>query len=187
MSKITVCCIKGCEDPIRSVGLCSKHYNKWNLYGHPLVGELDGFAVPRLPLKKEKAAYSSMKMRCYNPQNRQYSYWGGRGVRVCDRWLLSFDNFYADMGDAPEGSSLERKDVNGNYEPDNCKWATVLEQNRNQTSTVLTAEKVRDTHERLAKGERLADIARGLGVKYHTLYSATHGLSWTTERPKGNA
>lgn len=182
----TLCCIKDCENPITSVGFCKLHYNRFNLYGHPLAGELHDYQKPRLPYKKEKQARNAMIKRCYDSTKRNYSYYGGRGIRVCDRWLLSFENFYDDLGEAPDGSSLERINVNGNYEPANCKWANVFEQNRNQRSTRLNKEMVTEAHLRLAKGEKLADIARSLGVKYHTLYSATSGLSWMDMRPEGN-
>lgn len=72
-----------------------------------------------------------MKQRCLNPNNAGYYKYGGRGVTVCQRWLESFGNFLADMGEHPTGLSLERKDNNGNYEPSNCKWATPLEQSLN--------------------------------------------------------
>jgi len=65
-----------------------------------------------------------------------YPNYGGRGIIVCDRWLESFENFFADMGKKPEGYTLERKDVNGNYEPSNCKWATIHEQAANKRNNV---------------------------------------------------
>jgi hypothetical protein len=73
-----------------------------------------------------------MKYRCSNPKSQQYKNYGGRGISVCSRWLEKFDNFLGDMGEKPEGMSIERIDVNGNYEPNNCKWATNLEQQKNK-------------------------------------------------------
>lgn len=76
--------------------------------------------------------WASMKERCTNPNNRVYSYYGGRGISVCERWFNSFTNFVEDMGDRPSAEySLDRIDVNGNYEPSNCRWATVSEQRIN--------------------------------------------------------
>jgi hypothetical protein len=81
---------------------------------------------------KEYSIWSAMKRRCKNPGNKAYKYYGGRGITVCERWLNSFDNFYADLGPIPsEKHSLDRIDVNKNYEPSNCRWATQSEQVRN--------------------------------------------------------
>jgi hypothetical protein len=73
----------------------------------------------------------SMLQRCFDPNHAGYRYYGARGITVCHRWF-KFENFYADMGDPPPGLSIDRIDVNGNYEPGNCRWATASEQVRNQ-------------------------------------------------------
>jgi hypothetical protein len=78
-------------------------------------------------------AWHSMKERCLLPSNRGYKNYGGRGIKVCDRWLNSFENFIADMGVKPSTElTLERIDVNGDYEPSNCRWDTWHEQRINQ-------------------------------------------------------
>lgn len=81
----------------------------------------------------EYTAWQGMWRRCTDPKVERYPNYGGRGISVCDRWK-SFENFYADMGDRPEGMSIERKETNGNYEPGNCRWATSKEQGRNRTT-----------------------------------------------------
>ena len=67
--------------------------------------------------------------RCENPKNSRYPDWGGRGIKVCERWRSSYENFLADMGERPEGTTLGRFGDVGNYEPSNCEWQTKREQN----------------------------------------------------------
>lgn len=86
---------------------------------------------------KEYATWARMLRRCYNPKDNRYYSHGGRGIEVCDRWRYSYQNFLDDMGRAPsKNHSLDRENNDGNYEPSNCKWSTVEEQNNNRRSTV---------------------------------------------------
>jgi hypothetical protein len=97
----------------------------------------------------------NMKARCLNPRNASYPDYGGRGIKVCDRWL-DYEAFRADMGRSPEGMSIERRDNNGNYEPGNCHWATIQEQaNNRRNNTRLTLN---------GRTQTIAQWARELGV-----------------------
>ena len=84
-------------------------------------------------------SWQSMKRRCTNPATAGFNCYGGRGIRVCPRWMASFPAFLKDMGERPAGHSLDRIDVNGNYEPQNCRWATPKEQAQNRRSSVFVA------------------------------------------------
>lgn len=75
--------------------------------------------------------WANMLTRCTNPKVKGYNHYGGRGISVCEQWR-SFENFYADMGDPPDGLTIDRINNDGNYEPLNCRWATKSEQNKNR-------------------------------------------------------
>lgn len=82
--------------------------------------------------------WTAIKQRCHNPNYERFEDYGGRGIEVCERWRESFENFLADMGSThKDGLSLERKDVNKGYNPDNCIWITLEEQAKNTRRTVV--------------------------------------------------
>ena len=117
-------------------------------------------------------SWSDMKSRCNNPRKLDYPDYGGRGIQVCDRWMNSFSLFLADMGFRPNGTTLDRIDVNGHYQPDNCRWATQKQQQRNK----------RNTRNVLFRGRSrsLAEWAEGLHLPYDVLrYRLNAG--WTPE------
>ncbi len=80
----------------------------------------------------EYRSWLGAKRRCFNPKAHNFKYYGGRGITMCDRWKNSFEAFFKDMGPRPPGTSIDRIDTNGHYEPGNAKWSTPTEQARNR-------------------------------------------------------
>lgn len=84
----------------------------------------------------EYTVWASMMTRCYKPNHKAFKWYGGKGITVCQSWRKSFPAFFADMGPRPKGFQIDRIDSNGNYEPSNCRWASVKTQHQNITSAV---------------------------------------------------
>lgn len=106
---------------------------------HSLISEArtsHGMSLKTSPGYPTFMAWQSMRWRCLNKSRRDYKDYGGRGIKICERWG-SFESFLADMGLRPAGLTLERNDVNGNYEPGNCRWATPKEQSNNKRNNAV--------------------------------------------------
>lgn len=128
-------------------------------------------------------SWRAMRARCLNRGSADFASYGGRGIGVCDRWVDSFPNFLADMGERPSlKHTLERKRVNGDYEPDNCRWATRQEQAYNKTNTRYL--------EYNGESKALAQWAKEVGVPV-ALVTGRLRLQWCNpcalELPRGGS
>ena len=125
--------------------------------------------------------WKGMKKRCSSSfsESGYYQYYGGKGVTVCKEWKESLLAFSRDMKYRPKGTSIDRIDNNGNYEPSNCRWATDEEQAQNKSTTKLTPEMVRYIrHNRNVLKRRVKDIAEELGIESGNVSSVANGHTW---------
>jgi hypothetical protein len=112
---------------------------------------------------KTYSIWQAMKKRCSNPNSTDYKYYGGRGIKVCERWRTSFESFLADMGECPgPDMTLDRIDGTKGYEPGNCRWASRLLQAENKAATILV--------EFEGKSMSLSQFAKYLGKSQGTIW-----------------
>ena len=117
--------------------------------------------------------WRNMKARCTNQKNHKWADYGGRGITVCATWI-TFDGFLADMGECPPNHSIDRIDVNGNYTPDNCRWADPTQQANNQRdNTRLTLRGITKT---------VSEWARELGIHHTTILQRINRSGWSVEK-----
>ena len=149
-------CECGNEKIIEAANLKNNHSISCGCYKKEKISTINGLSKQYKMLYK---IYYAMKRRCYNNKYISYANYGGRGIKVCDRWLESFENFLEDMKDTyQEGLSIDRINNDGNYEPSNCKWSTAKEQARNRRDNKLTLEKVNEIRNSYLTQKELAKI-----------------------------
>lgn len=158
---VRVCKIDGCAMKVYHCDLCSQHYHRWKKYGDPC-------AVPTVDVSKwlpkgsyknnprEYRSWKNMIVRCTDSRHKKYEYYGGRGIKVCDRWLGKdgLANFIKDMGARPQDASLDRIDPDKDYCPENCRWAT------------------RDIQSYNCRTRKHSTTIKGVHICYH------HGREW---------
>lgn len=142
------CKVADCDrTDIKGKGMCNKHYQRWKAHGTTdLLMEYKG---PRKDYPSEYRSWEAMKQRCLRETHKYYHLYGGRGVKICEHWLgiHGFANFMEDMGPKPSHKigknnrciyTLDRIDVDGDYCPENCRWATEYQQQNNKRNNVKT-------------------------------------------------
>ncbi len=164
-------CDCGNESEVRSAALKNESIRSCGCLGR------DHDAIARktkhgMTSSREYRRWAGIKQRCNNPNDLGYKNYGGRGIRMCDRWNDSFENFLEDMGEAPPGMSIDRIDNDGDYDPSNCQWATPATQHRNR----------RNNHRMTARGKTMIlwDWHKETGANRSTVLSRLR-RGWTDE------
>lgn len=147
----------------QSCGCIMKGLARYETHGHTKSSQTT----------KTYNCWANMKQRCINPKNHKFKSYGARGITVCDEWANSFEKFLEDMGEAPQGMTIERIDVNKGYFKENCCWANPKTQANNKTSNrILTFD---------GKSMTASQWADHLGISYVALRMRLH-RNWPLER-----
>ena len=120
----------------------------------------------------EHMCWKGLMNRCNNKNSPSYKDYGCRGIKVCESWK-KFENLYKDMGKRPEGTSIDRIDVNGDYCPENCRWATIEEQSRNKRDNIHIEYK--------GQTKILTDWAKEINISVQTLYKRLYDYGYSVE------
>lgn len=181
MRKEKKCSIKECGRKHNSKGYCELHYRRYRKRGDPhtvlktgVIGERVGTYKHGKTLTPIYKVWMNMRARCKYPTSNGYKNYGGRGIKVCDRWQ-EFQNFLEDMCDkTSEGLTLDRIDNDGDYEPSNCRWATIEEQAINKRSTIFV--------ELNGQQVKLQELSEQTGIDYHKLHNRIFRYGMAVER-----
>lgn len=164
-------CECGSTTTVRGSSLRSGNTTSCGCVHKTMVGNLN--KKHGLKHTAEYSVWQNMITRCTNSNTNFFYRYGGRGIAVSDEWR-DFEKFYADMGNRPNGMTLERIDNNGSYSKENCRWATLKEQARNTRRTKLV--------EHNGKTQCLKDWANEVGIVYNTLRKRFIIYGWSFEK-----
>lgn len=192
MAKIVECKIPKCCRKVYHCGLCCQHYRRWKKYDDPC-------AIPTVDTSnyllkgsyknnpREYRSWKNMVTRCTDSRHKAYCYYGGRGIKVCDRWLGrdGLKNFIKDMGKRPEKCTLDRIDVNGDYTPENCRWSEWCVQNYNKTMSKHSTNKTGIT-KTFNHGREwyIANISKNGNKQSKWFKTFEEALSWRLNKEK---
>jgi hypothetical protein len=184
--RLVVIAYAGRRNRTRGYWLCRCDCGKWVTLRTDAIGRTKSCGCLKLELQAKRSTthgksrspeyyvWNNLVHRCTNPNIKGYPEYGGRGIRVCDRWL-KFENFHADMGDRPSPQhSIDRINNDGNYEPGNCRWATATVQTRNNRHVRLYTFN--------GKTLCIADWAKKTGISKFVLQRRLSKLGWTIEQ-----
>lgn len=171
-------CDCGAETRVDTNKLTSGHTRSCGCWGREApVAALTTHGATKGGVTPEYEAWAKLKSRCLNPNNAKYQIYGGRGISVCAQWVDDFGAFLSDVGPRPSSAhSIDRIDVDGNYEPGNCRWATPQTQSRNRTNNMWIE----------INGERMvaAEAADRFGVS-RSAFCRRLQRGWTVEEALG--
>lgn len=164
-----------CDKDSWAVGFCKRHYQYYRRHNGSFKGiETRGYS--NLP---EYVIWKSMRLRCNNPKTNGYKNYGGRNIKVCDRWNNNFLNFLEDMGKRPfPKAQIDRINNNGNYCKENCEWTTHLINNRHKSSTKLSEGKAELIREMVKNGYKQKQLGEIFSVNPSTISYIIGNKRW---------
>ena len=176
INNMTKCDVVDCNRNVRANGYCGMHNALFKRNGSAGIRQRpENNGRSKLP---EFRIWVKMRERCLKSNTKEYENYGGRGIKVCDKWLDNFDNFLEDMGSRPTSKhQIDRIDNDGNYEPDNCHWVIQLYNARNKRTT-LTEHQVRDIRKHIFMGLMNIDIELMVGVSRDIVCNIRRGHSY---------
>ena len=166
-------CVCDCENECVVVGNNLKNYHTQSCGCKHKDANFKRLTTHGMCKSSEYRIWSHMLERCSNNKAKSFKNYGGRGITVCEKWL-TFEGFYEDMGDRPEVLTLDRKNVNGNYEKDNCRWATQKVQQNNRTNNRVVTY--------LGSAKTVSQWSEEFNIKYKILYDRINKHKWSIER-----
>lgn len=122
--------------------------------------------------------WTDMKTRCLNKNSKAYPCYGAKGINVCDRWINSFENFLHDMGETIKGMTLDRIDNTKGYSPENCRWATKVEQGRNKRNLIFDMDKAAYVRFLCINGFNKKEMADFFKCHINSIHQIAAGTTW---------